>query len=235
MTDIAILGSSAISTGSILKRTMLVLQGNLPLAAGAFAALTALSVAMDMLVGPDGRGNMLVSGLATVYAQYLITKTVMDAGGLDSAGAGEYRAAGFGAVFGVCFLSNLAIILGLLLLVVPGVFLAIRWFAAVPALIGEDSGVTRALGLSWERTKGYGGAIFGSLLVIYLPLIIAVIVAIGIGISAADAGMEESGGLAESLILNSLIGLSSIIGWHAAIAFWELRSPAAPALADVFA
>lgn len=227
--------ADGITSGAILGRTAELIRGNAAMAAAALVALTGLSVAMDMLVGPDGSGNIFVAGMATVLAQYLITKTVMESRGLGSSGAGGYRSAGFAAVFGVCLLSNLGIILGLVLLVVPGVFLAIRWFAAVPAVIGEEVGVTGALGESWEKTKGHGAAIFGAIAVIYVPLIIAVIMAIGVGVWAVEGGEDPGAGLAFSLMLNALTSLASIIGWHGAIAFWELRSPAMPALAEVFA
>lgn len=227
--------ADGITSGAILKRTAHVVRGNAALAAGAFAALTLLGVAMDLIVGPDGSGNLAVSGIATVFAQYWITTRVMDARGIASTGAGGYRATGFGAVFGVCLLSNLGIILGLVLLIVPGLILAVRWFPAVPALIGEDVGVTEALGESWRKTKGHGAAIFGAMVVIYLPLILVFGMAFGVGMATADGGADPSGTFAFSLPFNMLTSLAAVIGWHGAIAFWELRAPSAPALADVFA
>lgn len=227
--------ADGITSAAILKRTGEMLRGNAGPAVGAFAGLAGLSVALDMLVGPDGRGNLAISGLATVLAQYLVTRRVMEEHGLLSSGAGGYRATGFGAVFGVCLLSNLGIILGLVLLIVPGVFLAIRWFAAVPALLGEEASVTGALGESWEKTKGHGGAVFGAMLLVYLPLLAAIGLAFAIGVATAQGGPDPSGALVFSVVLNALTTSAAVIAWHAAVAFWELRSPAVPALAEVFA
>lgn len=225
--------ADGITSGAILKRTAEIVRGNAAMALAALAALVALAVGMDMAMGPDGTGNLFVTGLATVLAQYLITRTVMEKRSLQAPSG--YRAAGFAAVFGVCVLSNIGIILGFVLLIVPGVYLAIRWFAAVPALFGEQVDVTGALGESWEKTKGHGSAIFGALVVVYLPLIVAILMAFVIGFTMADGGDDPSGSLAFSLMLNMLTSVAAVVGWHAAIAFWELRTPAASALADVFA
>jgi len=159
----------------------------------------------------------------------------MEQRGIDSSGAGGYRATGFGVVFGVCLLSNLGIILGLILLIVPGVFLAIRWFAAVPAVIGEDVSVTGALAESWSKTKDHGSAIFGAMVVIYLLFLIAMWLAIGITASMGEGGIGQSATTGLSVAINVLTSLAAVVGWHAAIAFWELRAPATPALVEVFA
>lgn len=215
--------ADGITSGAILKRGSELVRGNIGLALGVLAGLVALSVALDMLTGPDGRGTMFITGLATVLGQFLVTRKVMEDRGLLSSGAEGYRATGFGAVFGVC-----------LLLIVPGIFLATRWFAAVPALFGAPVGVTGALGESWERTKGHAGAIFGAMVLIYLPMIIAAF-AVGVLSVAVGGAAGPTGVFGVSLLVNAVATAAAIFGWHAAIAFWDLRAPAASTLAEVFA
>ena len=50
--------------------------------------------------------------------------------------------------------------LGLLLLVVPGVLIAMMWSVAIPSLVGENLGVFESLDRSRELTRGSRGKIF---------------------------------------------------------------------------
>jgi len=56
------------------------------------------------------------------------------------------------AFFGINLLAGLGIILGMILLIVPGLILAARWSAANAALLAEGDGVNAALGRSWHMT-----------------------------------------------------------------------------------
>ena len=72
------------------------------------------------------------------------------------------------SLIGAGILAGLAIALGLVLLVVPGLFLLTRW-ALIPAVIvieGRRAG--ESFDRSWQLTSGYGWTVFGSLLVAYL-------------------------------------------------------------------
>lgn len=60
---------------------------------------------------------------------------------------------------GICF--ALAVFVGLILLIVPGLILLVVWAVAVPALIMEHTGVFGAFSRSAELTKGHRWAIFG--------------------------------------------------------------------------
>lgn len=61
----------------------------------------------------------------------------------------------FGNAVGVYLLSLLIIIVGLVLLVVPGVVLALGFFAALFLIMEEDLSVTDTLKRSWGMTAGY--------------------------------------------------------------------------------
>ena len=65
---------------------------------------------------------------------------------------------------------------GLLLLVVPGVIIALVWWVALPAAVVERSGF-RALGRSSQLTRGYKGQIFGlALILTILQMVVSSIV-----------------------------------------------------------
>ena len=52
------------------------------------------------------------------------------------------------------FVAGLAILVGLLLLVLPGLYLFTRLYLVVPAVMLGDDGPLEALGNSWDRTEG---------------------------------------------------------------------------------
>ncbi len=64
-------------------------------------------------------------------------------------------------VLGGSILMGLGILLGFLLLIVPGVIAALRWYVFVPTLVIERSSVDGALRRSWNLTQGHLGRIFG--------------------------------------------------------------------------
>jgi hypothetical protein len=69
-------------------------------------------------------------------------------------------------------LAGVGIVLGLLLLIVPGLFLLTRW-ALIPAVIViEKRRAGDAFDRSWELTRGYGWTVFGSLVLAFLAYIV---------------------------------------------------------------
>ena len=65
--------------------------------------------------------------------------------------------------FVVCqFIYGLVVILGQLFFILPGAFVAVRWFFAPLYLIDHpDAGIGEALQASWEKTKGHYWQLFG--------------------------------------------------------------------------
>lgn len=67
---------------------------------------------------------------------------------------------------GGTILMGLGILVGFLLLVVPGVIAVLRWFVVIPTLVLERGSVDGALRRSWNLTEGHMGRIFGILALI---------------------------------------------------------------------
>lgn len=76
-------------------------------------------------------------------------------------------------VIGVGILVGLAMMLGFLLFVVPGVIIGCMLYVAIPACVIEKLGVTASMSRSVALTKGYRWQIFG------LFLLVVVISALG--------------------------------------------------------
>lgn len=85
-------------------------------------------------------------------------------------------------VIGVGILVGLAMMLGFLLLVVPGIILGCMLYVAIPACVIEKLGVTASMSRSASLTKGYRWQVFG------LFLLVIVISAVGAFVLAIIGG-----------------------------------------------
>jgi hypothetical protein len=115
----------------------------------------------------------------------------------------------FGAAFGFSLLSNLAIILGLVLLIVPGLMLLTRWALGLPALLREDLSVSEAMGRSSRLTEGNRWRILGLGLLIWVPFLIAMM-AVG-ALTAVMAGEESLDTLPFNILINLAAGGATIL------------------------
>jgi hypothetical protein len=110
------------------------------------------------------------------------------------------------AVLWVTLLSLLGEIGGVLLLVIPGIYLAVAWAVSVPALLLEDVRGRRALGRSRDLVSGRWWPVFG---VIVLGTILAGIVSGGLGavlgaVSLAGSGRNSWSGFLASIVIGTL-------------------------------
>ncbi len=90
----------------------------------------------------------------------------------------------------IFILAGLGTVIGFLLLVIPGVYLLVAWFAVVPVLLVEGAKGSRALGRSRELVKGRWWSTFGVLLV--LGILISVTSAIGQQVASALLSSSSS-------------------------------------------
>lgn len=66
----------------------------------------------------------------------------------------------------VGLLFALAVFGGLILLIVPGIIIAVRLSVSIPALVVEGKRGTEALGRSWNLVRGYSWPVFGAFVVV---------------------------------------------------------------------
>ena len=146
-------------------------------------------------------------------------------------------------VIAISIMVGLGVFFGLILLIVPGLMLAIRWVAAIPARVMERPGVFAAMGRSAELTRGHRWAIF-ALAVVFLIVVMvlsgvigAVAAAIAIGAGGSATGITTS---LPFLLLTSVLNAATATIGAAGVAaiYCELRAVkegASPStLADVF-
>lgn len=210
-----------LTVGEIFARLSDLLRENLGPVAGCVVGLTAANIALDSI--STGAGATLPAGIASLAAQYYLTASSIERLGLREPG-GRNR---FGAFWGLNILSGLGILLGYVVLILPGIYLSARWVAASAALLAQDGSVNDALGESWAITKPSLWPIIGTLLVIFLPAGV-----IGFGLSLL---FQTSLPVVGSLILYVFMFSAFAASWLAGVAIYSLLKPGVSRLAEVFA
>ena len=213
-----------LTPSDIFRRTYELLTANAAPVVVVFLLLTALGTIVDGALAGEEMVDFLylLLSLLTLGAQYGLTRVALAAGG-------QTPAAGFlfGRYFLLSIILTIVVLIGFVLLIVPGVILTIRLAASVPALIAEDLGPREALDSSWRQTKDH----FWPL----LQLFAAIFVVPGLiyGWASFDAG-EGPIPLVPALIANAAFNAALIVGWHASTAVYLLTARR-ETLAEVFA
>lgn len=132
------------------------------------------------------------------------------------------------AVAGI--LAGLAIAVGLLLLIVPGLYLMTIWSVLIPVIVLERRAVMEAFGRSRELVSGNGWNVFGVIVISFLILI-------GAGILLGIALFWLPGVFGEyirSVISNTITIPFVALAWTIMyFRLLELREPAAAAVPDM--
>lgn len=121
-------------------------------------------------------------------------------------------------------LLGLAVGVGFLLLVVPGLILMTIWLLVIPAIVLEDRGIGDAFGRSRELVRGHGWQVFG-------VIVLTVLLFLGLGIVLAVLLSPLEDWLADligDLVTNVLIGPYVAAVWT--LVYYRLRGEEEPAL-----
>jgi hypothetical protein len=149
-----------------------------------FAVLDLLSALADQAAG-DSVGAALFWGLVAAvvgivgffWVQGALVETVRDVrDGRVDRGIGEtYRAVQprLPALIAAGILAGLGIGLGLLLLIIPGLFLLTIWSMLVPVIVLEGRSAGESFGRSRGIVRGHGWSMFGLIVVTFLIVAIA--------------------------------------------------------------
>jgi hypothetical protein len=143
--------------------------------------VAAIIAAILGLIGVFGAllGSIVVF-VALFLVQASLVKAVQDVrdGQVDLSIGQTMSAAtpSLGAVIGAGVLAGIAITIGLILLIAPGLFLITIWAVIVPAIVIERAGVFASFGRSQQLVRGYGWQVFGTLVLLWLILLVVDII-----------------------------------------------------------
>jgi hypothetical protein len=156
----------------------LISKASLP--SGVFAHHGTLYI--DLSVNPGGQVSV-VGSLATIVLNVLANLVTVGALvecllnshlGRDSSWSTSLRFAlpRLGSLLWLSILTTIGLVIGFILVIVPGIYLYVCWCIAIPVLMFEGKTGTKALGRSNQLVKGRWWATFGALLASFVMIVI---------------------------------------------------------------
>ena len=149
-----------------------------------------LSVSGSIILGILGAFVGLAAGF--LYTGYVV-KLVQDIrDGRRDFSVGElfsHAAPYVGTLILNGILAGIAIAIGFVLIIIPGLILLTIWAVISPSIVVEDKGVFEAFGRSRELVRGHGWQVFGAIVLTFLIIVVVGIVASLIGSAIGDAGL----------------------------------------------
>lgn len=176
-----------------------------------FFVLTMPSIWADIYLSEDDAfrfGAFL--GVASMVPQILLIERTLWRYGLLDTVEGK-RPSYFPRAFGQSLIGSIAIIIGLLALLLPGLLLMGRWSISLPTLIARNEGIVESLRTSWQLTEGRFWLCFVSIMGIWLLCIV---------IATAALLCISPSPLAEAVILESLLSTALLLSWFVAVALY---------------
>jgi hypothetical protein len=205
------------------------------------AAIVAALLSLAGVVGA------LLAEIVELFAAFLLQATLVKAvqdvrDGRADMSIGETVSAAtpyIWSVAGASILAGIAITIGLILIIVPGLWLITIWAVIIPVIVIERSGALNSFGRSRQLVRGHGWHVFGTLVLVFIILIVVDIV-LGIifsalpvvwrdGLSTVVSGTLISPyiALVVTLIYYRLVGAGA--GWPGAVADGPPAGYGAPA------
>ena len=216
--------NSKVDVGAVVRRTFEIYVDQaavlMPAAAVVFVIsgiLTALLVAASPALGLVG---FLVSLVASTLFTGMVVELVADVqdGKRDATPGQLLRAATpvIGNLILVGLVAGIGIVIGFVLIIVPGLILITIWSVAAPVVVLERPGGLRALGRSRELVKGNGWNVFAVILL--LVILVGVVTVILEGVAAAA-------GTGVGIVVRVVVGIltAPISSLAAAVLYFELR------------
>ncbi len=170
-----------LSIGYLFSRSWPRFKDNLWLLVGTFTLYALLiGIGSDTWDGDRTGGGLLnlvaliVTGPLTAGLYWMMLKVQRDEPIEFTdlfAGFGE-----FGRAFGVYVLSTIAVVIGLILLIVPGLILAVGLWPGLFLVMDDELGVMDTLRKAWDMTSGHRLQLFGLSIVLSLLVLAGIIV-----------------------------------------------------------
>jgi hypothetical protein len=215
--------SNHVDVGGVIRRTFQIYAEQISVLVPAAAVVFVISSILTVLLIAASPALAIVAFVITVVADTLFTGMVVELvadvqDGRRDATAGQLlRAAApvIGQLILVGVVAGIGIVIGLILIIVPGLILLTIWSVAAPVVVLERPGGLRALGRSRELVRGNGWNVFGVILVMVILVVV---------LSGVIEAIADSGGTAVGLVVRVIVGIltAPISALAAAVLYFEL-------------
>ena len=231
-----------LQVGSVVSRTFSVWVANfVPFSLVGLVTYTPALAAIGFVAGTGAmtplaeRGIDVLGNFLTILLSGAVTYGVFRHLHGERASVGDVLRVGvsrFGTVWATGILYGLAVLIGTILLIVPGIVLAVRYWLAVPAAVIEDSGATASLDRSKDLTEGNRWRIFRLGLILFFVMMVSMLlvgaIAFTVGSSFVDTGAAENvntptSGLVQALVILFMIPVQTLIAVAPVVVYHDLR------------
>ncbi len=213
-----------LDVGAVIRRVFDIYVDQASVLMPAAAAVFVITGIVSALLVAASPALALVALLISLVASTLFTGMVVELvadvqDGRRDASVGQLlRAASpvLGKLILVGIVAGIGIVIGFVLVIVPGLILLTIWAVFAPVIVLERPNGLRALGRSRELVRGNGWQVFG---VIFALFILVVVVS---GVIEAAA---ESAGTGVGIVVRVIVGVltAPISALAAAVLYFELR------------
>jgi hypothetical protein len=212
-----------IDVGGVIRKVLDIYVDQAPVLMPAAAVVFVFTGILSTVLLRASSGLALVATLISLIATTLFTGMVVELvadvqdGRRDATPGQLLRAAWpvFGSLILVAFIANIGIVIGFVLLIVPGLILLTIWSVAAPVVVLERPPGLGALARSRELVRGNGWQAFG---VIFILTVLIAIVSGAIELGA------ESAGTAAGIVVRVVLGVltAPLAALAAAVLYFEL-------------
>jgi hypothetical protein len=120
----------------------------------------------------------------------------------------------FFPIIGLAICISVGLMVGFLLLFIPGIILAVMWFVSTPACVVEQLGPLSSMGRSSELTKGHRWKIFGMLVLVVIGAgIVSLIIGAALGLTGSPI-IVTLGTLAWAGVWGAFYAIFGVVTYH---------------------
>ena len=220
--------NNRVNVGGVIRRTFEIYADQALVLITAAAVVFVISAIVGALLVTASPGLAIIALVVSLVASTLFTGMVVELvadvqDGRRDASPGQLLQAAvpvLGQLILVGIVAGIGIVIGFILIIIPGLILLTIWSVAAPVVVLERPGGLRALGRSRELVRGEGWNVFA---VILLMVILVAVISFVIEAVAASAGTGID------LLVRVVVGIltAPISALASAVLYFQLRGPAA--------
>ena len=219
--------NNRVDVGGVIRRTFEIYADQALVLITAAAVVFVISAVVGALLVTASPGLAIIALVVSLVASTLFTGMVVELvadvqDGRRDASPGQLLQAAvpvLGQLILVGIVAGIGIVIGFILIIIPGLILLTIWSVAAPVVVLERPGGLRALGRSRELVRGEGWNVFA---VILLMVILVSVISFAIEAVAASAGTGID------LLVRVVVGIltAPISALASAVLYFQLRGPA---------
>ncbi len=196
-----------LDVGGVVGKVWRIYVDQAPVLMPAAAVVFVFTGIISTVLLRSGSGLGLLAELIGLIATWLFTGMVVGLvadvqdGRRDATASQLLRAVVpvLGSLILVAVVAGILIVIGFVLVIVPGLILLTIWSVAVPAVVIERPAGLAALGRSRELVRGHGWQVFGVIILLYFLVLL-----VSVALQAAGDSLSTAAGIVIAVVVGVL-------------------------------